>query len=104
MLKIRCLVLIPLGHTSMHLPQSMQWLIIDKASSSRPRPSRSMTFLKFMSLCPAVGQLAAHEPQAMHLETSGSAVHNSSNLDLSKLSRFIAELGDMPYPKSIIFP
>lgn len=102
MLNIRCLVLIPLGHTNMHLPQSMQWPVIDKASFSMPRPSMSITFRKFISLCPAVGQLAAQEPHAMHLATSGSAWHSSSNFDLSKLSSLMAELGDIPYPKSII--
>ena len=46
--------------------------------------------------------VALHEPHAMHFMTSGSSLHNSSNLVMSIVSRFIVELGDILKPKIFI--
>lgn len=50
---------------------------------------------------PAV-QLAVHEPQAIHLSTSGSRSINLFHFSLSLSSRLILELGVNEYPKPVI--
>lgn len=99
---IRCLVLIPRGHTMLHLPQSMHPLSIFTASFSLPLCKASITFLKLIPENLPAGHVELHEPQAMHLYTSGSALCSCPNLALSTLSRFMVELGAIPNPKSII--
>ena len=66
------LVLMPRGHTIMHLPQSMQLDIIPKASFSRPLWRHSRTFLMLIPENAAAGQVALHDPQAMQRAASGA--------------------------------
>lgn len=93
----------PLGQTIEHLPHSIQFFIICIASASLPLCRQSSTFLKLIPEKEDAVHVAEHEPQAMHLAESGSVAHSFSNLLLSILSRFIAELGDILNPKMFIF-
>lgn len=92
----------PRGHTIRHFPQSMQLPSILNASFSLPRCRQCSIFLTLIPENSEAGQVALHEPQAMHFNASGSARHNSANFVKSTSSRFIAELGDILNPKSII--
>ena len=46
--------------------------------------------------------MALQEPQAIQRNASGSAAQSFSNLLLSTVSRFIAELGDILNPNAFI--
>ncbi len=92
----------PLGHTIVHFPQSMQFDISLNASSSLPLWRFRSTFLTLIPEKDAAGHVALHEPQAIQRMASGSILHSSSNRVLSTLSRFIAELGDILNPKMLI--
>ncbi len=93
---------IPLGQTMVHLPQSMQLRSILTASFSFPRCRQWRTFLRLMPENAEAGQVALHEPHAMHFLASGSISHRRSNNSKSTSSMFTAELGDILKPKSII--
>lgn len=97
-----CRVLMPLGQTIVHFPQSMQFDISLNASASLPLCRFRRTFLTLIPENPDAGHVALHEPHAMQRLASGSILHNSSNLVLSTLSRFIAELGDILNPNMLI--
>lgn len=99
---IRCLVLIPLGHTIVHFPHNIQLLIILNASSSLPLCRQRRTFLTLIPENSDAGQVALQDPQDIHLAASGSMRHKCSNRLLSIVSRFIAELGDILNPKILI--
>jgi hypothetical protein len=92
----------PLGHTIVHFPQSIQLLIILKASSSFPLCRQWSTLRMLIPENSAAGQVALHEPQDIHLTASGSMLQSLSKRLLSILSRFIAELGDILNPKMLI--
>ncbi len=102
MVRIRCLVFIPLGQTIVHLPHSIQLFIILNASFSFPLCRKSSTFLMLIPENSAAGQLALHEPQEMHRKASGSIWHSCLNLVRSIVSRFIVELWDILNPKLFI--
>jgi len=100
--KSRWRVFIPLGHTIVHFPHNMQFFIIFMASASLPLCRQSSTFLRLIPENGAAVHVALHDPQAMHLRASGSLAHSSLKRDLSRVSRFIAELGDILNPKMFI--
>lgn len=80
----------------MHLPHSIQCRIMAIASSFLPLLSKRMLRRRFIFPYGADEQVAAQDPHAIHFLISGSASHTASYRDLSALSIFIAELGDMP--------
>ena len=99
---MRCRVFMPLGHTMLHFPQSIQLESIEHASFSFPRCNATITLRRLIPENRPAGQDAPHEPQAIHFRTSGSRAHSISNLSKSRLSRLTAELGAILKPKSII--
>lgn len=78
-LEIKCLVFIPRGHTKIHFPHNMQFCNILTASCSLPLESKRITLRRFISLYFAAVQLAAQDPHAIHLRTSGSASESFLN-------------------------
>jgi len=96
------LVLIPRGHTIVHLPQSMHADIILTASSFFPLCRQSRTFLMLIPVYPDAVQVALHEPHAMQYLALGSTAQSSSKRVLSTLSRSIAELGESLKPNPFI--
>ena len=96
------LVFIPLGHTIWHFPHNMQERNWGRADFSSPLLNKRIPFLRFIVVkFPAV-QLAAHDPQAIHLRTSGSLRARISKRSLFASSRLMTELGVNEYPKLII--
>ena len=129
-LNMRCLVLIPLGQTMLHLPQSIQPDNIFLISSCPPvdicsgalcpcfmgpgrdfcrgnswkgiRWRRWMTLRTLMPLQGPAVQVALHEPQDMQVRTPGSSFSSLLYKVQSISSSLTAELLDNPNPKSII--
>ena len=100
--RTRFLVFMPLGHTIVHFPQSMQDETSLSASCSFPLWSRCRTFLMLIPENLPAGHVALQEPHDIQRLASGSRVHNCSNLLLSTVSRFMAELADNVNPKMFI--
>ena len=90
----------PLGHTMVHLPQSMQQESIPDTSVPRCRPSMTLRML-IPEYCPAV-QVALQLPHAMHVFMSGSSLSIFLYNERSALSRSMVELGESLNPNSII--
>ena len=97
-----CLVLIPLGQTRVHFPQSIQPFSIDTASWFIPLSSKRMAVRKPVLVKTPELQEATHEPHPMQVEISGTTFIISLKSELSETSRSIWELGVSIYPKLII--
>ena len=97
---IRFLVLMPRGHTIVHLPQSIQhWSIL---RTSCPRCTASTTFRTLIPERIPAGQVALQEPHPMQTEAPFSSLHNCSNLSRSTFRRSRVELLLSVKPKSVI--
>jgi len=83
----------PLGQIIVHFPHNMHPLRLSSAFSGSPFCKSRIALRKLVEVYLPAEQLAQQEPHAMHVFTSGSISISSLNFVLSKLSRFILELG-----------
>jgi len=97
---MRFLVFIPLGHTIVHFPQSMQHRIISRMSL--PLCTASSILLTDIPESLPAGQVALHDPHPMHSRAPLSSLHNCAKRASSTFPRSRVELRLSVNPKSVI--